>query len=109
PDGKRVVTASVDGTARLWEIPAMGSAGPITDVRVTVLRGHTDPVIAVAFSPDGALLVTGGWDNTARVWDTGNGARAASPGLRLEEVVALARARAGRQLTDEERKRYVHE
>jgi hypothetical protein len=33
------------------------------------LRGHTDIVKAVAFSPDGKSLVTASSDHTARVWD----------------------------------------
>ena len=32
------------------------------------MKGHTDWVRCVAFSPDGARLVTGGADNIAKVW-----------------------------------------
>ena len=34
------------------------------------LKGHTDQVSAVAFSPDGTRLVTGSFDDTARIWET---------------------------------------
>jgi len=34
----------------------------------SVLRGHTDPVTTLAFSPDDQFLVTGSDDGTARVW-----------------------------------------
>ena len=34
----------------------------------TVLRGHTDTVKAVAFSPDGERVLTGSADGTARLW-----------------------------------------
>jgi WD40 repeat protein/tRNA A-37 threonylcarbamoyl transferase component Bud32 len=61
PDGKRVVTASADGTARVWDAD--------TGAEVLTLRGHTGSVIAAAFSPDGNRVVTGSEDRTAKVWD----------------------------------------
>lgn len=39
----------------------------------TVLRGHTGPVVAVAFSQDGTRILTGSADNTARLWDAATG------------------------------------
>ncbi|MEN0065663.1 MAG: WD40 repeat domain-containing protein [Myxococcota bacterium] len=60
PDGQHVVTASVDGTARVWR--ADGTGDPV------VLEGHAGPVWAAAFSPDGAHVVTASWNGTARVW-----------------------------------------
>ena len=62
PDGKRVVTASWDKTARVWEL-----SGP-TPVS-TVLAGHTGPVQSASFSPDGKRVVTASDDKTARVWE----------------------------------------
>jgi len=59
PNGRRLVTCSDDGTARVWDI-----AG---DPQV-VLRGHDGPVLSCAFvSPD--RVMTGGSDKSARVWD----------------------------------------
>ena len=61
PDGTRVVTASADNTARVWDAA--------TAKEIAVLRGHGDAVESAAFSPDGRLIVTASNDKTARVWD----------------------------------------
>jgi WD40 repeat protein len=60
PDGQRIVTASLDNTARVWK--ADGKGEPV------VLRGHESYVTSASFSPDGQRLVTASWDKTARVW-----------------------------------------
>ena len=65
PDGQRIVTGSLDMTARVWEA-AKGNE-PLT------LKGHSDDVFSVAFSPDGQRIVTGSWDGTAKVWEAASG------------------------------------
>jgi hypothetical protein len=65
PDGKWVVTASQDQTARVWE--ALTGKGSVE------LRGHTDRVMSAAFSRDGKLVVTMSDDGTARVWEVATG------------------------------------
>jgi len=77
------------------------------------LRGHTNAIRSVAFSPDGKALATGGWDKTVRVWDLASGGQvhllnhrdsvdcvAFSPGARQiaagsERVINLWDARTG--------------
>jgi WD40 repeat protein len=61
-DGMRVVTASSDETARVWDL-----TGP-TPI-ATVLAGHTGPVWSASFSSDGKRVATASGDSTARVWD----------------------------------------
>ncbi|WP_437669910.1 nSTAND1 domain-containing NTPase [Sorangium sp. So ce131] len=61
PDGKRIVTASWDKTARVWN--ADGTGEPL------ILRGHESYVFSAAFSPDGKRIVTASFDTTARVWN----------------------------------------
>lgn len=63
-DGKYVVTACYDTTARLWD----ASRG--TPLHVFK---HDGGVFAVSFSPDGKRIVTACSDRTARIWDTQNG------------------------------------
>ncbi len=65
PDGQRVLTASYDKTARLWDA--------LTGQQVRLFSGHTGWVISAAFAPDGARLVTASYDRSARVWDAATG------------------------------------
>ena len=89
PDGKRVVTASDDGTARVWS--ADGKGDPV------VLRGHEGAVLRALFSPDGKRVATSSADGTVRLWSAeGQGAPivlgATAP------VIALAFLDGGQQL-----------
>jgi WD40 repeat protein len=40
---------------------------------VATLKGHSDGLFAVSWSPDGERIVTGGGDKTAKVWNTEKG------------------------------------
>jgi WD40 repeat protein len=55
PDGERIVTASADKTARLWDAETGEQIG--------------EPLTAQAFSPDGKRIVTASADKTARLWN----------------------------------------
>ncbi len=66
PDGSRIVTASGDKTAKVWDA-ASGA-------EILTLKGHTDTVFSASFSPDGSRIVTASRDNTAKVWDATTGA-----------------------------------
>ena len=45
PDGRRIVSGSVEGTLKIWDMS--------TGKETLALRGHTSGVRAAAFSPDG--------------------------------------------------------
>jgi len=61
PDGSRIITASSDNTARVWDAA--------TAEEIAILRGHRSSVNSAAFSPDSSLIVTASDDQTARIWD----------------------------------------
>ncbi len=65
PDGRRLVSASHDGTLRLWDV---GSGQTIR-----VFRGHTDKVHSVVLSADGKQALSGARDKTLRLWDVDTG------------------------------------
>ena len=71
PDGARVVTASQDKTARVWDA---ASGKPVSPP-----LWHHSPVYSAAFSRDGARVVTASLDNTARVWDAAIRSTAVAP------------------------------
>jgi len=65
PDGQRIVTASDDHTARIWD----SADGRL----LTTLRGHTDVIYEASFSPDGQHIVTASLDRSARLWNAADG------------------------------------
>jgi tetratricopeptide (TPR) repeat protein len=60
PDGARLVTASQDKTARVWDAQ--------TGQQLLVCKGDTAAVMSLAFSPDGMWLAMAS-GVTARLWD----------------------------------------
>ena len=69
PDGRRIVTASFDHTARIWDAD--------TAKQLAVLSGHGDGVWSAAWSPDGRRIVTASADQTVRIWDAAAGVQLA--------------------------------
>jgi hypothetical protein len=73
PDGGRVVTASLDGAARVWDA---ATGRPVSEP----LR-HGGKVFHARFSPDGQRVLTASADGTARVWEVPAAPTPAPPGL----------------------------
>jgi WD40 repeat protein len=65
PDGRSVLAASRDGTARLWDAR--------TAAVLTELRGHEGPLVGAAYDPKGTRVVTWAEDRSARIWDARSG------------------------------------
>jgi WD40 repeat protein len=80
-DGRLIVTASDDNTARVWDA-ARG-------VPLLAPLEHKGTVLDAAFSPDDRRLITASEDHSARVWDVATGEPLTPP---LRHPVAVARA-----------------
>jgi len=81
PDGRQVVTASEDSTARIWDAATGKPLGPALS--------HQGPVNRALFSPNGDLILTASQDRTSRVWN----ARTGRPvGARMHHVAGVTTA-----------------
>ncbi|KAL4419894.1 hypothetical protein ABPG75_006992 [Micractinium tetrahymenae] len=65
PSGTDAVTASADGTARVWDLD-------IGDC-VLLLEGHAGPITDMAITSDGSLVLTCSTDGTARAFEMERG------------------------------------
>jgi tetratricopeptide (TPR) repeat protein len=61
PDGKRLASAGIDGTLKVWDA--------ISYLALCTFRGRNGQVLSVAFSPDGWRLAGAGSDGILEVWD----------------------------------------
>lgn len=61
PDNNTLVSASEDGTLRLWDV--------LRRAEIAQLRGHTGQILSLDISADGTLAATSGNDGTVRAWD----------------------------------------
>ena len=68
-NGKRIVTASIDGSARIWD----AATGRV----IGALHGHAK-IYEAQFSPDGSLVLTVSTDKMARLWNGSDGAPVAN-------------------------------
>ncbi|KAG8792126.1 hypothetical protein FRC16_000151, partial [Serendipita sp. 398] len=66
PDGRRIISGSLDNTLRMWDAETGATVGE-------PLEGHTSWINSVAYSPDGRHIISGSRDWTIRMWDAETG------------------------------------
>lgn len=112
PDGRYMISGSIDGTIGLWNLLApthsavvnasgdrlatsQGSVITLWDISqgktdlLTLLAGHIDEVLSLAFTSDGNTLASSGKDNTLRLWDVNLGAPIGKPQSTRSNVLTL--------------------
>ena len=89
-DGRRVMAASEDGTARVWSASTGAPLSPSWRFE--------DRVKSAVFSADGARIVTTTWEDVVQVWSVSEGAPA-GPALRHASQLADATFLGERVLT----------
>jgi WD40 repeat protein len=67
PDGKTIVSASADGTVKLWNLD--GSLA-LSLTHGAVGQASRLSVRDVSFSPDGKMIATAGEDSTVKLWNS---------------------------------------
>lgn len=89
PDGSRIAIASAYGLVRLFDAD--------TGAPQLSLQGLGCAAEGVAFSPDGMRLASTSWCQGVRIW-----------ALDIDDLLGIARRGAGRAITDEECRQYLH-
>jgi U3 small nucleolar RNA-associated protein 13 len=65
PNGDEVVVSTMNFLLRHYKLSDKSCE--------RVIKGHTMPVLAMAYDPTGTLIATGSADRTVRVWDVARG------------------------------------
>ena len=95
-DGRLILTTSYDGKARVWAWPSQQGVAPVV---IESAAGH---IVSASFSTDGMFLMTTGQGGGANIYSRENF-------VPVPELIELARVRAQRTLTCDEKKKYLHQ
>ncbi len=89
--GERALTASSDGTVRVWATPSGACPGEEPGRTVLEFRGHSAPIVRAGFLREGKEILSASGDGTIRRFSSLDGAELA-PALTLtgQPMVALA-------------------
>ena len=75
-DGRRVAICGDDTLIRIYDLAKVLCAGSVSHVDsycLQVLRGHTNWVFSIAYSPDERQMASTSADGTVRIWDLATG------------------------------------
>ena len=77
PNGQRILTGSLDTTARVWNLADLEQVGDANTLRKihaqVVLKGHTNRINGIVFTPCNTRAISSSTDNTLRIWDIATG------------------------------------
>ncbi len=75
PDGKLLASGSAGKTIKIWQIGTEEELRSLKtrSVGVTSLKGHSDRINSLAFSPDGKILASASDDKTIKIWQLATG------------------------------------
>src|SRR5262249_55500855 len=90
PDGRRLATASNDGTGKVWDAA--------TGKEQLTLKGHTGPVGCVCCDAEGKRVASGSVDKTVRLWDAATGQETATLAGHTSTIHCVCFSPDGRQL-----------
>lgn len=77
-DRRVAVSASNDGTLKMWDIPSVLNAKPTTESRQRTFAGHRDIVEGIVLNADGRMAISVSKDKSIKVWDLAAGRYIAS-------------------------------
>lgn len=98
PNGELFASGGGDATVKLWN---RNSTTP------RVLKGHSDVVWSLTFSPDGKKLVSGSADNTLKLWDVASGTDEGTFTGHSAVVLAVAFSPDGKLIASGDAQRFV--
>ncbi|KAK4967051.1 hypothetical protein LTR28_002917 [Elasticomyces elasticus] len=78
PNGRELVSGSLDRTIRMWELGSSRNLGVGGGVRkggkcIRCFEGHKDFVLSVALTPDNQWVLSGSKDRGVQFWDPQTG------------------------------------
>jgi WD40 repeat protein len=65
PDGKKILSASSDGTIKVWDV--------VSGTCLRTYQGHESFVTSAVFNPDGQRFISASGDKIIKEWDVSNG------------------------------------